>query len=338
MTNRAVCITIALLVPISFISASLAMSESDIADRGLVRCLTEFCDAFDLGAVPTKEAIEQIPYKDTRDARNRDLAKVQIALSTLRVLAEHLQASDLLPSDRCEIFRQLARLRDKGISAHQVGVGNLEFAAVVSMLMSGVFFQVYEDIDEVTRHDLLTSFPSSSALASAHAYRSALALEGCHLPERSASLQESSQQLAIQAGFPNVSNDTKVAVLDALAKELQRRAEAGNAERLLTHLDMQWLAWDLLWATRLNVLCLLTQHLPVEQATSAEEAARQFRTMESAIAALSAAERDALNAKFASSQSGTKRVAHTMIEVQDRLENKGRHVLAMVAHRLGSSE
>lgn len=338
MKTRVVCIAFALLFSVSLTSASLAMSKSDIENRGLVPCFKEFCDGFELGAVPTKEAIGQIPDKDTRDARNRELKKVQAAVSTLYLLTEQLQTSTLSSSDRCEIFRQLARLRDKGISAQQIGVGNMEFAAMVSMLMSGVFFQVYDDIDEVTRRSLLSSFPSSSVLASAQTYRSALVLEGCRVPERFESQEKSSQQLALQVGIPNATNNAKVAVLDILANELANRVEAGNAESLLTHLDKQWLAWDLLWASRLKALCLLTQYLPIEQPASTEEAARQFKAFESAIAALSDAERVSLNTKFVSSQSDMKRVAYTILEVQERLENKGHHVLAMVSHRLQSSK
>ncbi len=330
--------TFLILIVSSPVLASTALSERAIAERGLIACLTEFCTTFQVGQVLTQKTIDRIEDKDVRKAKARQSAKARVALSALGVLAETLQASELSTSDRCEVFRQLACIHDKVTNHHEVGVGNIELGAVISILMSGLYFQIYEDIDAATQRSLLALFSSRSKPLSGQVLRSAFASEGMPTTKLVSSLDDSLVGLAFQMGLSNVTNKSKVAVLDTMAKELHGKSATAPVACLLDELDEQWLAWDILWAERLRVLCIMSQHLPTEQATTQKVAALQFRAFETAISTLSDVERASINTRLVSSRSNIKRMANIILEIQERLENRGHHVLAMLSFRLRQTE
>lgn len=218
---------------------------------------------------------------------------------------------------------------------------NLELGCALSMLISGTFFDLYAETDEATRIAVVHALNDKTS-ADIGLVREALRADVlAPLPGKDdAALGAEVVRLAFGGDMPSVaSNSGPRSLLDQLAKELQGKVAKASFADQLNEPDSKWLAWDLLWAFRLQALCRLSLYLPPSRAFQPEVAHRQFAVFEAAISnELSELQRHAMNSSFPTTSAGPQRNAYVLLETREHVADGGRRILDMLSHRLEGTE
>ena len=238
--------------------------------------------------------------------------------------------------EKADVFVQLSAMKEAALSSRPARMDNLEFAAMVQTFMAGLFFQIQEDMGEKERQGLLDVLSASDKLLDGDLLESALALDGISVARHGAGLSEAAPLMALRLGFPEAVGQSFVAPLAAAFLHLSRNSKQVAADELLDKMDVSWFAFDLAWAARCRLLCVLAQGEAGKIASTMEEAIQQRNQFEEVFHSLSDEEQEVVFLQYPTTDSERRRIGMVRLEVQEHLRNKGHQILRGMAARLGT--
>ena len=101
-------------------------------------------------------------------------------------------------------------------------------------------------------------------------------------------------------------------------------------------MDVSWFAFDLAWAVRCRLLCVLAPGEAGKTASTMEEAIQQRNQFEEVFHSLSDEEQEVVFLQYPTTDSERRRIGMVRLEVQEHLRNKGHQILRGLAARLGT--
>ena len=238
--------------------------------------------------------------------------------------------------EKADVFVQLSAMKEAALSSRPARMDNLEFAAMVQTFMAGLFFQIQEDMGEKERQGLLDVLSASDKLLDGGLLESALALDGISVARQGEGLSEAAPLMVLRLGFPEAAGQSFVAPLAAAFLQLSRNSKQVAADELLDKMDVSWFAFDLAWAVRCRLLCVLAQGEAGKTASTMEEAIQQRNQFEEVFHSLSDEEQEVVFLQYPTTDSERRRIGMVRLEVQEHLRNKGHQILRGMAARLGT--
>jgi len=338
---RSILFTVLYLLTVVQNCAS-GVTDEQIKSQGILPALKEYCATFTLGQVKSQAAISMIDNPEERKTCERELVKARQTAKDFALFCQHLQKSDLSEQEKIDVLGLMSELQTKILRRGPIAIGNLELACALSMLASGVYFDLYSTADETARlfaFHILDKMEISVGLVSD-------ALKADHfVPSQgkdNATLGDEVVKLVFGAEDTNrESEGASRSPLDTLAKDLQGKVTKASLADQLNEPDSKWLAWDLMLAIRLHALCRLSLHLPLSRPDQPDTATahRQFMRFQAAFSnELLGIQQHVINASFPPASSVMQRDGYIVLEINRQIKDRGHHILDMLCHRLGVAE
>lgn len=305
-----------------------------------VATVRKHCSTLVLGKVPSETAIKKMSNDLEREAALDELSRIRQTARAIKDICARSKKSNFSVKQIIEIIDFLSVLQDKITASREVGSGNVELACFLAMAKAAFFFDAYNRASDVEKQTLSAFFKKDGAVITVDKYSKIFALESTEYPKQLDISSSSYDQMMTVALGTNLFVDQKSSgskpYMEILAKKLQDENMNACLEKQLVVFKPGWFTWDILWATRLHVLCRLCEFIP-DRTTDQKEAALRFDRFRSALSGLSENERKIVTAAVPSS-SDLQRDAHVLLEVREYLSSKGFRILDMILYRLGNIE
>lgn len=268
-----------------------------------------------------------IPARTLHEWRTPDIARAD-----LLQICEGLRAGVYDVNERCGLFRQLAERSRTENDGQASDLAHAKTAALVSMLMSSLYFSVARDAREETQQDLLALFEPPFSSSQEASILAVLDADGRKISSSQGDTTFLEKVMRIALGEEG--NVPPASSSDVAYHLLARRASTRGPDRSGGGIDRDQLALESLMAVRLRALCILSRSRPAAVAPDQATAMQWRRAFRAAAAGLLDDDRYALNARFSSKVSESLRCSELISEIDCHLDSKGDQIVRVVANRV----
>ena len=332
----AVLVVVSLGKPISsFGNEGLEDFDTAIAEKDITCAVEKFCKGVNLGTVYSANALKSLKGEELTAAK-AELSKARQLLKNLSVLTTCLLQSKVSTNDKVKIIQQLAVLKKQVQQEEKLGAGNVELSCAISMLVSGLFFEVFDEADENSKNILLSVFEEKSRHEDVDLLLKILQMEAVPIPAKKGMstydflihLTKGTNEAGMLGTDSMPSSD-----LGVLAYKLQRQLAHRHFSNLLTRFHTDWFVWDIFLTTRIESMCRLTPLIKPKMSKGS------YEQLQKAISTnLSEFEQKALFAVSTTNSSTLQRNSTIWIDIKEHLSSKGNRILQMLRHRLDSTK
>ena len=308
--------------------------DKRIKEYGLLPVLRDYCNVFTIGKVMSQHAIKKVNNEKKRNDLELELKNAHNALVDLDALMISIKDTKLSVKEKCEIIYLLTGVKMKMTENHEIGVGNIELSAWLSMFISGYFLSTYSEADETMKNAVFLCFSKNKLMLSEDTVREALRGEDIALPiaEDNSNLYKLIVEIAALHKSEEKTTKNGMADLDILVNKMLLNPKNVPQKRF-GEFDANWMAWDILLAIRLEILCCLSKYIPTKADAQSGNMVSKFETFRAELSKLSPTETQIINAKFPTTCDGVQRDAYVLVEIKGHVKNNGSGILGMVYTR-----